>query len=441
MRSLKIDFTDKEITPWGGLCLFRQMLEKLEIRDILESTPLPGQGSNRGYSPQQLITNFWVGVWCGANCFEHLEVTRQDAVIREIFDWERMPGNRAFQRYFNKFNQSVNQQVFTYLFQWFFTNLHFDNYTLDFDSTVITRYGNQQGAKRGYNALKRGRKSHHPIMAFVSDCRMVANFWLRSGDSHTTNNFLSFLEDTLEKLKGKNIGLIRADSGFYGKEIFDYLENGRKTPIDYVIAAKLYRPVKITLAKHKSWLKLDEGIEIAETTYQAPGWDHPRRMVMVRQEIEKRPKAAGKQLHLFGEESIYNNYRYSCFITNLKMSARMIYDIYRNRADAENRIKEVKYDFGADNFNTRDFWATEATLNFVMLAYNLMSLFRQAILGTKVQHFMKTLRYRVFAIGSYMVRDGNSRILKLSLAMKRREWFSGLWNSTKTMSWPFVVPT
>ena len=115
--------------------------------------------------------------------------------------------------------------------------------------------------------------------------------------------------------------------------------------------------------------------------------------------------------------------------------------MYRNRADAENRIKEVKYDFGAESFNTHDFWATEAILNFVMLAYNLMSLFRQAVIGTKVQHFMKTLRYKVFAIGAYMIKDGNSRVLKLSLAMKRREWFTGLWSSTELLSWPFVVQT
>ena len=115
--------------------------------------------------------------------------------------------------------------------------------------------------------------------------------------------------------------------------------------------------------------------------------------------------------------------------------------MYRNRADAENRIKEVKYDFGAESFNSKSFWATEAALNFVMLAYNLMSLFRQAVLGTKVQHFMKTLRYKVFGIGAYMVKNGNSRILKLSLVMKRREWFLGLWSSAELMSWPFFVPT
>jgi hypothetical protein len=30
------------------------------------------------------------------------------------------------------------------------------------------------------------------------------------------------------------------------------------------------------------------------------------------------------------------------------------------RADAENRIKELKYDFGAGNFNVKNFSATEA---------------------------------------------------------------------------------
>jgi hypothetical protein len=441
MKEIKIEFTDKEITPWGGISLLRQILDRINITEVLSNAPLPEQGSNRGYNPEQLILNFWVGVWCGANCFEHLEVTRQDEVIRNIFDWGRMPGNRSFVRYFKKFNQATNQEVFNYLYQWFFHNLQFDNYTLDFDSTILTRYGEQQGAKKGYNPKKPGRKSHHPIMAFVADCRMIANFWLRPGDSYTTNNFLNFLEDTLDKLKGKSVGLIRADSGFYSKEIFDYLETRHPQSINYIIAAKFYPPIKYALAYHRTWLKLDDGLEIAETTYQAPEWEEPRRLIMVRQQIDKRPKAAGKQLHLFEDEYLYKNYRYSCFITNLTLPAKLVYDTYRNRADAENRIKEVKYDFGFESFNTNDFWATEATLNFVMLAYNLMSLFRQAVLGTSVQPFMKTMRYKVFAMGAYMIKDGNSRILKLSLAMKRREWFKGLWNSSKLMNWPFIVPS
>ncbi|MCS6824505.1 MAG: hypothetical protein NZ529_09430 [Cytophagaceae bacterium] len=108
------------------------------------------------------------------------------------------------------------------MFQWFFKNLHFDNFTLDIDSSILTRYDSQQGAKKGYNPKKPGRASHHPLIAFVSDGRMVANFRLRSGDCYTSNDFEGFLEDTLEKLSGKRIGLLGAHNGFYDKKIFDY---------------------------------------------------------------------------------------------------------------------------------------------------------------------------------------------------------------------------
>jgi hypothetical protein len=436
----KIEFTDKEITPWGGLALMKQMLEKAGIKEILKEIPLPEQGSNRGYDPLQLIIMFWISVWCGASRFEHLEVSRQDEVIRQLYGWNRMPGHKAFERYFKKFDQAKNQRVFNPLFEWFFKEIRFDNYTLDFDSTVMTRYGDQEGASKGYNPQKRGRKSQHPLMAFVADCRMVANFWLRQGSAYTTNNFFAFFEETLLRLGGKKIGLVRADSGFYDKAIFEYLENPDRS-INYIIAARMYQPVKWALASEKVWLKLDEGIEIAETMYQSPLWDKPRRMIMVRQQIEKRPKASGKKLRLFDDEGIFKNYRYSCFITNLDLPAKMVWDLYRGRADAENRIKELKYDFSADNFNMHNFFATEAALNFVMMAYNLMSLFRQVILNTKVHQTLKTLRYKIFSIGGYWVKDGNTKILKLSLAMKRREWFKGLWNASCLFEWPVTIPT
>ncbi len=46
------------------------------------------------------------------------------------------------------------------------------------------------------------------------------------------------------------------------------------------------------------------------------------------------------------------------------------------RADSENRIKELKYDFDVDSFNLQNFFATEAALCVVIMAYNIVSLFR-----------------------------------------------------------------
>lgn len=436
----QIGFTDKEITPWGGMALMKKMMERCNIDELISALGLPEPGSNRGYKSEQIIKSFLVSVWCGANRFLHTEVTRQDAVIRRIFGWKRICGQDTYKRFFGKFTQGMNQQVFTLMYQWFFQELQFDNYTLDMDSSVLTRYGDQAGAKVGYNAKKPGRKSHHPLMAFIADSRMVANLWLRSGNAHSANNMFSFLEDTLHKLEGKKIGLLRCDSGFYSEAIFQYLED-RKEAINYIIAARLYPPIQKTISRQRIWLKLEDGIEVGETQYLGAQSSKDRRMVMVGQQIQERPKATGKQLRLFQDNDIYNNYRYHCFITNLNLPAQQIWNLYKQRADAENRIKELKYDFGFDSFNMNSFYGTEAALNTVMLAYNLMSLFRQSIVGNKVQPKLSTLRYRLFAMGGYIVKEGNNRILKLSLAMKRREWFLGLWDKTSHFSLPVNMVT
>ena len=152
----KISFTDKEITAWGGMVFMKKLIDKSGIIALLNELELPAQGSNRGYSPLQLIESFWISVWCGANRFMHLDVLRMDATLQKLFDWKKMAGHKAFQRYFSKFTTALNQKIFHPLYQWFFEQLHFDNYTLDLDSTVLTRYGNQQGAAKGYNLKKPG---------------------------------------------------------------------------------------------------------------------------------------------------------------------------------------------------------------------------------------------------------------------------------------------
>lgn len=135
---------------------------------------------------------------------------------------------------------------------------------------------------------------------------------------------------------------------------------------------------------------------------------------------------------------MYQNYRYSCYITNLNFSPHLVWNMYKGRADCENRIKELKGDFGFDNFNMQDFAATEAALNFVVIAYNIMSLFKQAVLLSDKLPQLKTLRYKIFAIGGYITKSGNQRLLNLSLSMKRRKWIEGIWNQTQNFQWPFV---
>ena len=146
--------------------------------------------------------------------------------------------------------------------------------------------------------------------------------------------------------------MVRLDSGFCQKDVFDYLES---QSLNYIVAAKFVHPIQRLIDKQQRWITIDDGIQICSKTYQAQSWDNPRRIVIVRQQLKQRPKASGKTLSLFPEDEFHRNYRYSAYITNQNYSATDVWRNYRGRADCENRIKELKQDFGADNFCLKDF--------------------------------------------------------------------------------------
>ena len=81
MKDLEIAFTAKEITAFGGVSLLYKMLDKCHFKEALSSAGLPQQGSNRGKSPEQLIYGLFTGVWCGASCYNHLDIVRFDPTL------------------------------------------------------------------------------------------------------------------------------------------------------------------------------------------------------------------------------------------------------------------------------------------------------------------------------------------------------------------------
>ncbi len=76
--------------------------------------------------------------------------------------------------------------------------------------------------------------------------------------------------------------------------------------------------------------------------YQAPSWDKPRQVMGIRQKIDERANAKGKQLSLFADNAIFSRYRYSVIVTDIDLPTAELWRLYRGRADCENRIKELK---------------------------------------------------------------------------------------------------
>ena len=142
----------------------------------------------------------------------------------------------------------------------------------------------------------------------------------------------------MDKLGDKRVALLRADSGFCDRAFLDDLD---RRGMHYLIALRLNQPLQRALVDETGWWKLDDGIELIGFEYQAPSWDQPRRVVGIRQKIDERTNAKGKQLSLFADDAVFAQYRYSAIVTDMGLPAAELWRLYRGRADCENRIKEL----------------------------------------------------------------------------------------------------
>lgn len=382
MGELKIAYSDKKVTPWGGMKLLKDFIDHLQILPYLNELNIPQPNSNRGYDPTILILGFWLSIITGGNRFSHTDWLRYDTTLQSIFELDKLPSSSTYNRFFYKFDIEKNSQIFPQLQQWFMDQFKVGKLTIDLDSTVITRYGNQEGSAIGYNPKKKGRKSHHPLMAFVDQTKMVANAWLRAGNTSDTNNYKAFLEETFDVvLKNKSVGLVRADSGFYSDKFLSWFE---KRDLNYVIAVKFYENFKYEIGSIEDWSSITKGLDVAELYFKPNNTNNTRRYILVRKKVENYPNSGGKLL--FDEPT----YRYSAYVTNLTLPLDQVYNIYNTRADAENRIKELKYDFGLDNFALDKFYATEAAHRFMLVAYNIMALFKHEVVNSNMM--LSTLR-------------------------------------------------
>lgn len=380
------------------------------------------------------MESFLVCVWVGGARFSHTAMVRFDEVLCRIFEWKKVASVSTFTRFFRRFGRPEVDKVFGHIHGWFWHQLAPKTLTLDLDSSVVTRYGEkQEGAVVGYNPQKRGRCSHHPLFCFVADLRMVLHAWLRVGNTAASSGVERFLEEALAILGHRHrVGLVRADSGFFSGKFLDLLEFKK---ISYIVAVKLNSSIRFLLEGLSNWTAVGVGIWVGEMSYQAHGWKSKRRIIVVRERIDTCSRARGKLLFAL------DAYRYQIFVTDLTLPAAEAWRLYRGRADSENRIAELKADFGMSGFCLRDFFATEAAFRTVLLAYNLMSLFRQVILQTKQAPTLATMRFQCFALGASLGRQGHQKVLRIHLPPPKRSWFEGLWSKIQNFSDPWPIKT
>lgn len=195
--------------------------------------------------------------------------------------------------------------------------------------------------------------------------------------------------------------IVRGDSGFCRQRLIRWCE---RRGVGYVIGvarnARLHRAVE-------GWERLmeqsyaDSGIKqriIREFLYAADSWDRPRRVIT---RLE------------FGSQGA--NPRF--IVTNLDAPAVDLYDeVYCQRGEAENRIKETQLDLFGTRASAHKFFANWLRILFSALAYTLMQRLREIALKHTdlAKATAATIRVKLLKIGAAVIR--NSRRVRILLA-------------------------
>jgi len=425
-KSIQIEFTDQQLSPHAGTAAFWSFLHGSGWISLLEKhLPHPLPRSNNCLQPLCKALGFIHGLLCGAKKLTQVAYLRRDPMVPEMVGIKRVPSQSVLSRFFQGFGSAgANLRCFRALFQWCLERLPSrpGGYALDLDSTrLLHEDGHQEGVQVGYTRL--GTKPClHPLLAVLSEVRLVAGFWLRPGDSSCANNIQSFFLDVWENLpRHLRLRVVRADSGFCVGALLRLWE---RLQLKFVVAARLSRPLQGLIKKQTAWERTSiAGTEAAELDYREQDWPANARLIVIRHRLEgKSGRSGGKMLFECP------GYLYQGLVTNLPRSQKpvAIWREYNGRAGCENIIKELDAGYGLPQLACQRFWATEAALSLGVLAHNLVVLFERR-LGWLEAVTIGTLRYWLFVSAGVISHGQGRTTIKLAVPEKERAWWRRLW--------------
>jgi len=436
VNQVRIDFTDRPITAWGGMgVLIGKFLEKIQFRSwVAHHVPIIETSPNAGGVYEKVLGQLLTVLGGGYRFAHSLMWNHGVEALKHVFDVAWLPkSSSTLTRFWNKIKtQAVVEQLAdssrllakTFI-EW--EGIKEDN--LNLDSSVLTRYGEQQGAHSGYNPRKPGRPSHHPLLAFLGS-GYVANVWNRSGDCHSGQGAVDFFQQTILALGSSfRVKRVLCDTSFYQLAFIDHLQdNGYR----YIMAVPLWPILQQQIMRLQQWQQVDDGIEVAEFEFKHfdAKWTRSLRYIVVRQQMATRPKASGKQPSLFQELEELKRYRFCLLTSNeCQLSAEEVWREYRPRANDENVVKDLKEGYGFAAFSLDNFWATEAVMIMNGLVFhNLIHYLNRHIINPQPPvEQLKTLRIKYFIVPAQLGTEARYSVLRLGIQQgKFREKITSL---------------
>lgn len=242
-----------------------------------------------------------------------------------------------------------------------------------------------------------------PMVGFVSFDQEVEQYLvtavLRPGNAPASLGAVGILRRLIERLKEafpKAKIRVRLDGGFAAPEVLDYLDGEPK--VEYLVNmaanAVLKRKVEADMKRVRRASQNSEQTEhiYGECQYSTKKtWPWPRRVIYKAEVVwgeGKEPK---------------DNPRF--VVTNMKQSPQWIYEeVYCQRGDLENRIKELHYGMEIGRTSCTSFWANQFRVLMTAAAYVLMQELRLGLRGTgSARAQVSTLRERFLKVGARVI--------------------------------------
>jgi len=416
-KVVKSSFTGSNITKYSGLNTVAKYMNRQHIvKSISTSFPTEWHNATK-FGVNQVLLAITLASISGINRIYRIAVFSGDGLVKALLKLDKAINENAISATLKNLGQSGARNLQEFLLsknsRWL-RESGLTSITLDADSTVKSVCGNQEGAEKGFNTTKRGAKSYHPLLVFVSEMKLLYHTWFRTGSAYTANGVVEFLKEVQSSLPG-NVRKVffRADSGFFSGNLFDLLES---FSWDYLVKVKLKNLEGLLKSQEWTDIKDAKDVAICEFSYQAGSWQHPRILKAMRSVKEY------VEVSYLGEIKTVPVYQYVCYVSSYDMDAIELHELYKQRSTSETWIEQVKGHAMAGNTLTDDFWANDILWQLSVFAYNISVMMRQKKDKYKRQEHRSFIDWFI-SVPAKITRSGH----RIELKMYEHHFYKDAW--------------
>ena len=274
IKTVNHSFKGSKITKYAGLNPIGKFLNRQKIyQRFNKAFPTKFYNATK-FSNAQILMAIVLASLSGINRMKRIANFTYDPLVQTLLSLSAAINENAISKALKQLGQTGARKLQNFILLYNARQLKksgLRSITLDADSTVSIAYGHQEGAEKGYNPIKKGANSYHPLLIFVSELKLLFHTWFRPGSTYTSNGITEFLKEVHAHLpKTVKHVFFRADSGFFSGELFDLLEDYGWT---YLVKVKLKG--LIPSLKNKPWkpVKGKSNVWICEFSYTTKSWN------------------------------------------------------------------------------------------------------------------------------------------------------------------------